>query len=230
MSDFKFNCPHCNQSLEAPEEMLGQQINCPSCNGVIELPAPTAKKQSAPPPPPQQPQTRACPFCGEQILAFAIKCKHCGEFLDGRVKQPAAPKPKKPGVLVENEVWKGKPSYLYYLGYFICGVPLLLVFGLGLLFIVYALLDRNARIYTLTNKRVISKAGIISRQVHEVVIRDIRVINVKQGILERIFGLGTVEVGSAGTAGIEVKFVGISNPVGVRDMIRRQKDETEGND
>jgi uncharacterized membrane protein YdbT with pleckstrin-like domain len=127
-------------------------------------------------------------------------------------------------------VWKGKPSYLYYLGHFIFGVPLLLLFGLGLLFIVYALLDRNTRIYTLTNRRVMSKVGIISRQVHEVGIRDIRAINVKQGILERVFGLGTVEVGSAGTAGIEVKFVGISSPVGVRDMIRRQKDETEGND
>jgi hypothetical protein len=24
MSDLKFNCPHCKQSLEAPEDLLGQ--------------------------------------------------------------------------------------------------------------------------------------------------------------------------------------------------------------
>ena len=40
MSDVKFNCPHCSQSLEAPEEMLGQLIDCPSCQKPIEVPFP----------------------------------------------------------------------------------------------------------------------------------------------------------------------------------------------
>jgi hypothetical protein len=45
MSDFKFNCPHCQQSLEAPEDMLGQMIECPACNGSIQLPEPTPAPQ-----------------------------------------------------------------------------------------------------------------------------------------------------------------------------------------
>lgn len=40
MSDYKFICPHCNQSLEAPTDMLGQTIECPTCNRAIELPPP----------------------------------------------------------------------------------------------------------------------------------------------------------------------------------------------
>lgn len=27
-------------------------------------------------------ETKRCPYCGEEILAIAKKCKHCGEWLD----------------------------------------------------------------------------------------------------------------------------------------------------
>ena len=239
MSDLKFNCPHCKQALEAPEEMLGEAIECPSCNDSIELPKPEPQPQPDPPLPPQEPEqepappsnpeTKECPFCGEVILAKAKKCKHCSEFLDGRSSDPRPPSSsKKSTVLTENELWEGHPSFLYYLAHFICGIILLPFFGIGLIPILYAILDRNTKTFTLTNKRVATRAGIISRHTHEVSIRDVRNLNVKQGIIERLFGLGTIEIGSAGTAGIEIKFAGIKNPNTARDMIRNQKDETDG--
>ena len=53
MADINFNCPHCGQNLNGPEEMAGQTIECPVCQkefqipgGIIEVP----KSQLAPPP------------------------------------------------------------------------------------------------------------------------------------------------------------------------------------
>ena len=63
MSELKFNCPHCNQLLEAPEEMFGKTNECPSCSGQIQIPypIPTPAPGVSPAPKRQQAQLKAPP-------------------------------------------------------------------------------------------------------------------------------------------------------------------------
>lgn len=63
MSDIKFNCPSCAQSLEAPPDMAGQLIDCPSCKKTIEipLPRPTPKVDKRTPPRPAPPPRQSQP-------------------------------------------------------------------------------------------------------------------------------------------------------------------------
>lgn len=60
MENISLNCIHCNQSLEAPAELLGQVVDCPACQGRILIESRTRKQipttiQSVQKPPPAPP-------------------------------------------------------------------------------------------------------------------------------------------------------------------------------
>ena len=64
--------------------------------------------------------------------------------------------------------------------------------------------------YVVTNKRVIAKRGIIAVKTEELRNLKVESVYIKQGIFDRILGLGTVVFG--GTGGSKVLFKYISSP------------------
>lgn len=124
MSGFLFTCPHCNQQLDAPPELMGQNIECPTCKGAIQLPEPEPTvpepvgqpqivplqrpslqpvTQTGQKPPSRNPATKQCPYCAETILAAAIKCKHCKADLRIPPSDSLAANMSKPAVATMHE-------------------------------------------------------------------------------------------------------------------------------
>ena len=65
-----------------------------------------------------------------------------------------------------------------------------------------------------------SRRGLIAREVRSVRVEDVRSINVKQSILQRLLSLGDIEFSSAASDEAEVVFEGISNPIKVKNEIQ----------
>ncbi|MCA8946671.1 MAG: PH domain-containing protein [Planctomycetes bacterium] len=63
--------------------------------------------------------------------------------------------------------------------------------------------------------------GIIAKDTNEIRVQDIRLLRVEQTIMHRIFGLGDVEIATAGHSEVEIHMRGIRDPEGVKEAIRK---------
>lgn len=94
------------------------------------------------------------------------------------------------------------------------GVPMLVLVAV----IVYR---HHAWTFTIHGDTIESCRGIIGRDVQSIRVQDLRNVNVRQTIWQRLLGVGDVEFSSAGGAGVEVTFYGVTDPLGVKDRVMR---------
>lgn len=93
----------------------------------------------------------------------------------------------------------------------------IITFGVTWLLAIYEFLKIRSIEAGVTNKRVILKNGIISRRTEEMKLSSIETVEIQQGVIGRILGLGTVKVTGRGIS--ELLFRRISDPLAVKRQI-----------
>ena len=116
-----------------------------------------------------------------------------------------------------------KPAILVTIGIFFIGIfPSLAIFIIvtGLVFLIDPIITYITSEYGVTNKRIIFKVGFIRRQTLELLHKHVESLSIKQSVLERILGFGSVTV--TGTGGIKQIFNNISYPLKLRKRVHEQ--------
>lgn len=76
--------------------------------------------------------------------------------------------------------------------------------------------------YRLTNQRLVVETGLVTRTLVEVDLRSVDDLVFRQGLMERLLGIGTVSVVSSDRNAPRLALLGVKDPRGTRELIRSQ--------
>jgi uncharacterized membrane protein YdbT with pleckstrin-like domain len=79
----------------------------------------------------------------------------------------------------------------------------------------WGLIRRIATTYTITNRRLTIRSGLLSRELHECRLERVQNVNTRQRLLERMLGIGTVDFDTAAGAAYDFSFRGVEDPGGI---------------
>jgi uncharacterized membrane protein YdbT with pleckstrin-like domain len=140
----------------------------------------------------------------------------------------------------ERVIYEGHPSWRAILGFYLKGalvgaaagvLAALLNDGAGLGVVVFVIvlavtilvgfIRRVATIYTITDRRLNIKIGIIARKVQETRLQRVQNVNFNQGVYERLMQIGDVEFTTAGADESNFVFAGVGQPEEVVKQVEK---------
>ena len=107
-------------------------------------------------------------------------------------------------------------------GFILC-VVLVPAFGFGALLLLLWWLHVLGTTLTITDRNTTLRRGLLSKKTNEVRHVDVRNLQVDQGVLQRMFDVGTLSISSAGQSDVEIMVSGVPQPEGAKELIKRYR-------
>lgn len=143
----------------------------------------------------------------------------------------------------ERVIFQGHPSWRAILGFYLKGVALAALAGVlaalaggggGLVFLIVlaaialtvliGFVKRVATTYTITNRRLNIRRGIVSREIQETRLERVQNVNYRQSVYQRIMQIGDVDFDTAATDDYNFVFSGVADP----DEVVHRVDQATG--
>ena len=114
----------------------------------------------------------------------------------------------------ETVLYRSSVSLWSLIWLILLGVLLLPAVGIGLIFLIWAYISYKTTEFAVTDKRIIAKTGLISRNTVEMFLDKVESLNVTQTVPGRILNYGTVTIRGTGSTSEPIK--NISGPLDLR--------------
>jgi uncharacterized membrane protein YdbT with pleckstrin-like domain len=130
----------------------------------------------------------------------------------------------------ERVIFEGHPSWRAILGFYLKGVVVAVILGViakliwgdGTAFLVILVVlaltvligfvKRVATTYTITDRRLNIKRGIVSKEVQETRLERVQNVNYRQSVYQRLMQIGDVDFDTAATDDYNFVFAGVADP------------------
>jgi uncharacterized membrane protein YdbT with pleckstrin-like domain len=110
------------------------------------------------------------------------------------------------------------------------GVAIVVFVGVLVLSLLVGFVRRAATHYTITDRRLYIRRGILSRKEQHTVIERVQNVETRQSLLERLLRVGTVDFDTAATDDSVFAFVGVASPKRVVAAVDIAQDGRPRND
>ena len=164
----------------------------------------------------------ACPECAKEVSTEARACTACGYPLAERggavTPSPETQASAMDAVDTQAVLLEVRPSWWnfgWHLLFFWLLVPLLV-----------ALYRRHSFVMRIYSDRVSVEEGFWSKESSEFFIKDIRSIDIRQGVWGRLVGIGDVTISTAATVDAAEEARGVPQPKHIKELLISQRQQS----